>query len=103
MSREEIDQINILQATLAGMRRSLQARRPHRWKRWSTATGCRPTCLCLARAIVGGDGIEPAISAGLDPGKVARDRYMLALHESHPQYGLTRTAGYPTLFHLDAP
>ena len=102
VSREEIDQINILQATLAGMRRSLQALSPAAMEALVDGNRLPPNLPCPARAIVGGDGIEPAISAASILAKVARDRYMLALHESHPQYGFDAHKGYPTPFHLDA-
>ena len=102
VSREEIDQINILQATLAGMRRSLQALSPAPMEALVDGNRLPPNLPCPARAIVGGDGIEPAISAASILAKVARDHYMLALHESHPQYGFDAHKGYPTPFHLDA-
>ena len=55
-----------------------------------------------ARAIVGGDGLEPAISAASIIAKVTRDRIMLELHDSYPAYGFDRHKGYPTVAHLKA-
>lgn len=55
-----------------------------------------------ARAIVGGDGIEPCISAASIIAKEHRDRMMRALAESHPHYGWERNAGYGTREHLEA-
>lgn len=102
VTREEIDQINILQATLEGMRRSLLALSPAPVAALIDGNRLPTELPCPARAIVGGDAIEPAISAASILAKVARDRYMLALHQTHPQYGFDAHKGYPTAFHLDA-
>jgi ribonuclease HII len=99
---DEIDALNILQATLTGMRRALLALSP--------AADCAridgnrlPTGLpCAAEAIIGGDAIEPAIMAASILAKVARDRRMLALHARYPQYGFDRHKGYPSPAHLAA-
>lgn len=99
---QEIDALNILQATLTGMRRALCALSP-------AATHARidgnrlPTGLpCPAEALIGGDGIDPAIMAASILAKVARDRHMRALHLAHPQYGFDRHKGYPSPVHLAA-
>ena len=97
----EIDAINILQASLLAMQRAVAALgiRPDH----ALVDGNRLPCLpCTARAIVGGDGIEPCISAASIVAKVARDREMVALDEQYPGYGLAQHKGYPTRRHLDA-
>jgi ribonuclease HII len=52
--------------------------------------------------VIGGDALEPAISAASIIAKVTRDRHMYALHERFPQYGFDRHKGYPTAEHLEA-
>jgi len=99
---DEIDALNILQARLTGMRRALCALSP-------AATHARidgnrlPVDLpCQAQAVVGGDGLEPAIMAASILAKVARDRAMVALHAEFPQYGFAQHKGYPSPLHLAA-
>ena len=99
---EEIDRLNILEATLAGMRRSLQALSPAATEALIDGNRLPGDLPCPARTIVGGDGIEPAIGAASILAKVSRDRYMRVLHLRHPQYGFDAHKGYPTPFHLDA-
>lgn len=98
----EIDHLNILQATLAGMRRALEALSPA--ATFARIDGNRlPKALpCPAEALVGGDAIEPAIMAASILAKVARDRRMLELHAHWPQYGFDKHKGYPSPAHLDA-
>ncbi len=102
VSAAEIDRINILEATLAGMARALAALglRPG----LALIDGNRlPRALCCeARAIVGGDALEPAISAASILAKVARDRHMQTLDQSFPGYGFAKHKGYPTCEHLAA-
>jgi ribonuclease HII len=100
-SVEEIDRLNILQATLLAMRRAVDGLRlrPHR----VLVDGNRlPTLAMPALAIVQGDAKVPAISAASILAKVHRDRLCLALHERHPQYGFDGHKGYPTAAHLAA-
>lgn len=98
----EIDRLNILQATLTGMRRALEALSPA--ATFARIDGNRlPQALpCAAEALVGGDAIEPAIMAASILAKVARDRRMRELHARWPQYGFDRHKGYPSPLHLDA-
>lgn len=98
----EIDRDNILQATLAGMRRAVLALRPA--ATFARIDGNRlPHGLpCTAEAVVGGDGIDAAIMAASILAKVSRDRRMLALHADFPQYGFDRHKGYPSPAHLAA-
>ncbi|GAB2501022.1 ribonuclease HII [Pseudoxanthomonas sangjuensis] len=99
---DEIDRLNILQATLAGMRRAVLALQPA--AAFARIDGNRvPDDLpCPAEALVGGDAREPAIMAASILAKVARDRLMRQLHAQWPQYGFDRHMGYPTPEHLAA-
>ena len=100
-SVEEIDTINILQATLLAMRRAVEGLRlrPHK----VLVDGNRlPVLQVQAEAIVKGDAKVAAISAASILAKVHRDRLCLALHEAHPQYGFAGHKGYPTPDHLAA-
>lgn len=100
-SVEEIDRLNILQATLLAMRRAVDGLRlrPH----LVLVDGNRLPVLSMpAEAIVQGDSKVPAISAASILAKVHRDRLCLALHERHPEYGFDGHKGYPTAAHLAA-
>lgn len=98
-SVEEIDRLNILQATLLAMRRAVErlSVRPH--EAWIDGNRC-PALECAARAIVRGDRTVPQISAASILAKTARDAEMLRLHARYPQYRLDRHKGYPTPEHL---
>lgn len=99
---EEIDRINIFQATMAGMERALRALAVA--PSLARVDGNRlPRHLpCKAEALVGGDRIDPAIMAASILAKVARDRVMHALHAQWPHYGFDAHKGYPTPGHLAA-
>jgi len=107
---DEIDRVNILQATMQAMTRAVAS---------LTAALGGPGCEVLidgnltpagrcgewcwpARAIVGGDGIEPAISAASIIAKVWRDRMMTEAARAHPHYGWERNKGYGTAEHMEA-
>jgi len=95
----QIDELNILQATLLGMRQAVESLSPA--PRLALVDGNRaPTLPCDLRTLVGGDGLEPAIAAASILAKVTRDRMMLDLHRRFPQYGFDRHKGYPTPDHL---
>lgn len=98
---EEIDRINILQATLLAMQRAVRALRltPHK----VVVDGNRlPVLPMLAEAIVDGDAKVRAISAASIIAKVTRDRLCAELHERHPHYGFDVHKGYGTAMHLEA-
>lgn len=100
-SVEEIDSLNILQATLLAMTRAVQGldRRPA----GVLVDGNRlPRLPVPARAVVGGDATEPAISAASILAKVHRDRLCEELDRLHPQYGFARHKGYGTAAHMQA-
>ena len=100
-SVEEIDRINILQASLLAMRRAVGALtlRPER----ALIDGNRcPRLDCPVEAIVGGDGKIASIAAASILAKTVRDAGMLVLHAIYPVYGFDRNMGYPTAFHLQA-
>ena len=107
---EEIDRINIFAATMLAMTRAMAA--------LCTAIGCDPADVLIdgnltpagrcdgwrwpARPLVGGDGIEPCISAASIIAKEHRDRLMREAAARHPHYGWERNMGYGTKEHLAA-
>jgi len=100
-SVQEIDQLNILQATMLAMQRAVQGLRlkPHK----VLVDGNRlPAFDMLAEAIVSGDALVPAISAASILAKVTRDRLLVELHQQHPAYGFDRHKGYGTAQHMQA-
>ena len=100
-SAAEIDEINILQATLLAMRRAVEGLRLKPAK--VLVDGNRiPVLKVPAEAIVKGDAKVKAISAASILAKVHRDRLCAAMHEAHPQYGFDGHKGYPTPEHLAA-
>ena len=104
-SPAEIDDINILQATMLAMRRAVEdlATRLGAWPDKALIDGNRcPELPIAAEAIIKGDAKEPAISAASIVAKVTRDRQMMALHERYPQYGFAQHMGYPTEAHFAA-
>jgi ribonuclease HII len=100
-SVEEIDALNILQATLLAMRRAVEGLVPAPDEVWVDGVHC-PAVAMTARAVVNGDALVPEISAASILAKTARDALMLALHARYPQYGFDRHKGYPTAGHLSA-
>ncbi len=100
-SVEEIDQLNILQATMLAMRRAVLGLRLKPTK--VLVDGNRlPALDVLAEAIVSGDALVPCISAASILAKVTRDRMLCELHLQHPEYGFDRHKGYGTAEHLRA-
>lgn len=100
-SVEEIDSINILQASLLAMRRAVE-QLPVMPARVLVDGLHRPRLAVPVQAIVRGDATVAEIAAASILAKVARDGEMLALHLLHPLYGFDRHKGYPTSAHLQA-
>ena len=101
-SAAEIDELNILQASLLAMRRAVEK------------LGVQPEHVLVdgnkipqglsvsCDAVVGGDAIHPEISAASILAKVSRDREMAELDRQHPQFGFAKHKGYPTKAHFEA-
>ncbi|WP_369944011.1 ribonuclease HII [Xanthomonas medicagonis] len=99
---EEIDRLNIYQATMLGMRRAVEG--VAHVAGFARIDGNRvPKGLpCAAEALVGGDARDRAIMAASIVAKVTRDRIMQRLHDEHPHYGFDLHKGYATPAHLAA-
>ncbi|MCX6639260.1 MAG: ribonuclease HII [bacterium] len=101
-SPEEIDSMNILQASLLAMRRAVDnlPLQPE----YLLIDGCwtLPNCPHAQMALVKGDRRSFSISAASIVAKVVRDRQMLEFHQDYPQYGFDRHKGYPTRDHVTA-
>lgn len=100
-SVEEIDCINILQASLLAMRRAVEALHITPERALIDGNRC-PDLSCSAEAVIGGDGKFAAIAAASILAKTVRDEGMLQLHRTFPEYGFERHMGYPTAQHLAA-
>lgn len=98
-SVEEIDRLNILQATLLAMQRAVEGLGMLPDEAWIDGNRC-PRLPCRARAIVRGDRLHAVISAASILAKTARDAEMRRMHERFPHYGFDRHKGYPTSEHL---
>jgi ribonuclease HII len=98
---EEIDRINILQASLLAMQRAVLALNPMAELALIDGNRC-PELPCPAQSVVKGDSLVAAISAASIIAKVARDREMVALDQDYPGYGLARHKGYPSRQHIEA-
>ena len=100
-SVEEIDKVNILQATMLAMRRAVEALSLAPGE--VVVDGDRCPQLCFpTRAVVDGDAKVRVISAASILAKTARDAFMLELHTARPEYGFAQHKGYGTPEHLDA-
>ena len=114
VTAEEIDKINILQASLLGMHRALDGLRKkdgsplvpehiivdgNKWKPYVPEGGVLEV---PARTVVKGDGTYMSIAAASVLAKTYRDDYMLRLHEEYPMYGWNENKGYPTQAHYEA-
>ena len=99
-SVEEIDTLNILQATLLAMRRAVEALQVMPEYAWVDGNQM-PRLPIPGRAIVSGDALEPSISAASILAKTARDAMMRAFDARHPGYGFAQHMGYGTPEHLD--
>lgn len=99
---EEIDRLNILHATMLAMRRAVEGLAVPPDQVLIDGNRVPPGLTMPARAIVGGDASEAAISAASILAKTGRDHEMMALAALYPQYGIAQHKGYPTAEHLAA-
>ena len=102
VSVEEIDRLNILHATMAGMARAVQALRPQAGHALVDGNRIPPGLPCPAEALVKGDAREPAIMAASILAKVGRDQLLVQMDAMYPGYGFAVHKGYPTPMHLEA-
>ena len=100
-SVQEIDEINILQATFLAMRRAVTSLKIQPIEVLIDGNQC-PKLPYPTRAIVQGDNLIEAISAASILAKVTRDQTLLTLHAKYPEYGFAKHKGYPTKEHLEA-
>lgn len=98
---EEIDRLNILQATMLAMQRAVAGLDKRPQAVWVDGNRC-PDWGFPSRAVVDGDALVPAISAASILAKTARDAAMLELHARYPQYNFAGHKGYGTPAHLKA-
>lgn len=98
---EEIDELNILQATMVAMQRAVAGLSPQPEHALIDGNRC-PQLPCSAEAVIKGDSRVAAISAASILAKVTRDREMVALDSQYPGYGLASHKGYPTKVHMEA-
>ena len=108
VTAEEIDQINILKASITGMQRALDKLtiRPQHilvdGNKWRPYIPEGQVMEIPARTVVKGDGKYLSIAAASVLAKTCRDEYMLRLHEQYPQYHWDTNMGYPTKAHYEA-
>ncbi|SMP47599.1 ribonuclease HII [Noviherbaspirillum suwonense] len=96
----EIDELNILHATMLAMRRAIEGLRHQPTLALIDGNRCPPAAVrCLS--IVGGDDLVDAISAASILAKTGRDAVLVDLHATYPQYGFDQHKGYPTALHLE--
>lgn len=98
---EEIDTINILQATMLAMKRAVEGLKVSYDKVMVDGNRC-PSIECECEAIIKGDDKVLQISAASILAKVYRDQEMIELDKKYPQYGFAQHKGYPTKAHLAA-
>lgn len=101
-SAQEIDDINILQATFLAMRRAVEGLKLAPTHALIDGNRVPPGLRCSAEAIVKGDAKEPAISAASILAKTVRDAQMVEMDQRFPEYGFAKHMGYPTPTHLAA-
>ena len=100
-SVEEIDQLNILHATMLAMQRAVAGLNVRPTSAMVDGNRC-PKLNIPAEAVVKGDGKIASIAAASILAKTVRDAEMFALHAQYPQYGFDRHMGYPTAAHFAA-
>ena len=101
MTHEEIDQINILNATMLAMKKAIESLEIVPGHVQVDGNRC-PQVDCSVEAIVRGDALIEAIGAASILAKVCRDQIMMQMEEVYPGYGFARHKGYPTKEHVEA-
>lgn len=98
---EEIDMLNILWATMAGMKRAVEELQPAAHHALIDGNRC-PKLAIPSTAIVKGDALSLSIAAASILAKTARDRIMIEMHDTYPVYGFKKHKGYQADSHLEA-
>ena len=101
ISPQEIDERNILWATMDGMAQAVAGLNPAPDYALIDGNRCPPGLCIPAEAVVKGDAASASIAAASILAKVSRDRYMLELDRQYPQYQLAKHKGYPTKLHYE--
>ena len=101
-SVEEIERLNILQATFLAMKRAADGLSMTPQLALIDSNRNPPEFRCETRTVVKGDSLSCSIAAASILAKVSRDRFMMKMHELYPQYGFDRHKGYGTALHLAA-
>ncbi|MDO4222911.1 MAG: ribonuclease HII [Acinetobacter sp.] len=101
-SHDEIDELNILQATLLAMRRAVEGLAIRPDLVWIDGNKIPQGLSMPCEAVIGGDALHANISAASILAKVTRDRQMMQLDAQYPQYGFAKHKGYPTKAHMQA-
>ncbi len=101
-SAQEIDEMNILQATFLAMKRAVKALPVAPEQALIDGNRLPKDFPCRAQAVVKGDGRSLSIAAASIVAKVYRDRLMCRLAEKYPYYGFEKNAGYGTALHIEA-
>ena len=101
VTHEEIDQINILNATMLAMKKAIESLEIVPGHVQVDGNRC-PQVDCSVEAIVRGDALIEAIGAASILAKVCRDQIMMQMEEVYPGYGFARHKGYPTKEHVEA-
>lgn len=100
-TNKEIDDINVLQASLLAMKRAIEGL-SHPIRKILVDGTHLPEVSCAGEAVVKGDSKVDSIAAASILAKVARDEIMMEMDKRYPAYGFCRHKGYPTKLHLDA-
>ena len=101
-SAQEIDQLNILQASLLAMRRAVEALKLQPEHVLIDGNKLVQGLSMSCEAVIGGDALHAEISAASILAKVTRDRQMVELDAKYPQFGFAKHKGYPTKAHFEA-